>query len=193
MVAAIAAGVVFALTSIVELPAERFCWIAGGLLCQIRLLCNLFDGMVAIQRNLASPIGELYNEVPDRVSDVAIMIGLGYAATGIPTAGWLAGLLCVFVAYVRAMGKAAGAGNDFCGPMAKPQRMALATLLAFYMGLAPIGYRTNFQLFQIEFGMAALILVGISAGCIFTGGRRLLRITKQLNAKQLEGNPSDND
>lgn len=184
MVAAVVAGVVFALTSVVELPLERLCWIVGGLLCQVRLLCNLFDGMVAIQRNVASPIGELYNEVPDRVSDAAIMVGLGYATTGYPAAGWLAGLLCVFVAYVRAMGKSAGAGNDFCGPMAKPQRMALATGLAAFMGLAPIGWRVNFQLFQVEVGLTSSILFIVSAGCVVTGCRRLLRITKKLKGKE---------
>ncbi len=43
-------------------------WLAGALLVQLRLLANLYDGMVAVLRQIASPVDELFNEVPDRVS-----------------------------------------------------------------------------------------------------------------------------
>lgn len=33
---------------------------------QLRLLCNLVDGMVAIEGGKVTPAGELFNEVPDR-------------------------------------------------------------------------------------------------------------------------------
>lgn len=180
MVAAIAAGIAFASTSLFDLPLARCCWIVGGLLCQVRLLCNLFDGMVAIERNIASPVGELFNEIPDRVSDAVVMIGLGYATTGSPTLGWLAALLCIFVAYVRTMGKASGAGNDFCGPMAKPQRMALATGLALFMGVTPEAWQFEIQLLQHDIGLAKITLAAIAIGCAVTVGRRLVRMTKQL-------------
>jgi phosphatidylglycerophosphate synthase len=56
-------------------------WLAGALLTQLRLLANLLDGMVAIGRGIAiaSPAGELFNEVPDRVSDSAVFLRLGVA------------------------------------------------------------------------------------------------------------------
>jgi hypothetical protein len=68
---------------------ERFAWVAGALLIQLRLLANLLDGMVAIESQRASPVGELYNEVPDRVSDTATLIGAGYAVGGDITLGYL--------------------------------------------------------------------------------------------------------
>ena len=80
MVAAILAGLAFALTDNTSNEiVSRGLWLVGGLLCQVRLLCNLFDGMVAIAQAKASAKGELYNEVPDRVSDAAISnrTGLG--------------------------------------------------------------------------------------------------------------------
>ena len=46
----------------------------------LSLLANLLDGMVAMGRGVASPVGELFNEVADRVSDTAILLGLGWAA-----------------------------------------------------------------------------------------------------------------
>ncbi|MCA9248265.1 MAG: CDP-alcohol phosphatidyltransferase family protein [Planctomycetales bacterium] len=173
MLAAIGAGVCFFGTNHAEAITQRMLWLAGGLLCQVRLLCNLFDGMVAVQRGIASVRGELYNEVPDRVSDSAVMIGLGYAATGAPAWGLFAALVSVFVAYVRAMAKSIGAPNDFCGPMAKPQRMALTTALAVYLACSP-------GIWRIALGEATLVLIVIAAGGIATAIRRLRRASRYL-------------
>ena len=71
----------------------------------VRALGNLLDGMVAEGSGKASPFGELFNEIPDRVSDMAILVGAGYAAGGNPMLGFVVALTAVFVAYVRAEGK----------------------------------------------------------------------------------------
>jgi phosphatidylglycerophosphate synthase len=47
---------------------------------QLRLLCNLLDGMLAVEGGLKTPLGELYNEIPDRLADVAILAGAGASA-----------------------------------------------------------------------------------------------------------------
>ncbi len=66
MVFGLLAGGVFLLT---ELLPERagLWWIFGAICVQLRLAGNMFDGMVAILKERASAVGELYNEVPDRV------------------------------------------------------------------------------------------------------------------------------
>jgi hypothetical protein len=51
---------------------------------------------------------------------------LGYAF-GIPWLGWLTALLAVLTAYIRVFGGALGFAQDFRGPMAKQQRMAVFT------------------------------------------------------------------
>lgn len=94
---------------------------------QLRLIANLLDGMVAVEGGKRSPVGMLYNEVPDRVSDSLILVGAGYSLASRPELGMLAAIVAVFVAYVRAIGAVAGAGEVYAGPMAKPQRMALMT------------------------------------------------------------------
>jgi phosphatidylglycerophosphate synthase len=124
MFSAIAGGVALYGTSLPGGPA-RILWVLAAACAQVRLLANMFDGMVAIEQKTASPLGELFNEVPDRISDSAMFIGLGYAAGGNAAFGWLAALLAIFTAYVRAVGKVAGAPQDFSGPMAKPQRPLL--------------------------------------------------------------------
>ena len=89
---------------------------------QLRLLCNLLDGVMAVEGGKQTPVGALYNELPDRVADSLFLAGAGYAA-GYAVLGWIAALLAVTTAYVRALGGALGVAQDFCGPMAKQHRM----------------------------------------------------------------------
>lgn len=104
---------------------------AGLLACascvQLRLLCNLLDGMVAIEGGRQTAWGVLYNEFPDRVADSLLLVGLGTAA-GQSWLGWLCALLAALTAYVRMTGASLGMGQDFRGPMAKPHRMAVVTM-----------------------------------------------------------------
>lgn len=138
MVAGLLAGL--CLAAIAWSPASALpLWLLGALFIQLRLLANLLDGMVAIGRGIASPAGELFNEVPDRVSDTAVLLGLGIAA-GDVALGLAAALAAMGTAYIRAVGKAAGAPSDFRGPMAKQHRMALVTALALFSAVAPAAW-----------------------------------------------------
>ena len=94
---------------------------------QLRLLCNLLDGMVAVEGGRGSPVGALYNEFPDRAADTLLIVALGYAA-GAGWLGWAGALAAALTAYVRVFGGSLGHGQDFRGPMAKQHRMALMSL-----------------------------------------------------------------
>ena len=169
MLFGIAAGIMFFETSRVSHP--WIFWLGGAVLVQLRLLANLYDGMVAVMRQVASPVGELFNEIPDRVSDAGTLIGFGYAAGSDPLLGLVATIFAIFLAYLRAQGKVAGAHQEFCGPMAKQQRMATVTLAAIACAIIP-----NATEWQVP--MIALWL--IIAGCIITVVRRLQRISAAL-------------
>jgi phosphatidylglycerophosphate synthase len=182
MLAGVSAGVAFALTAWPALTHWAF--LVAALLLQLRLLANMLDGMVALQAGTGSPVGELYNEVPDRVSDTAIFIGAGYAAGSLPELGYLAACVALFVAYVRAQGKVAGAPQEFCGPMAKPQRVFVLTAAALYAGFTP----RSWQLFWPEAawaGPVSLALMLVIAGGMWTAGRRLARIAAALRRPRL--------
>ncbi len=106
------------------------CLFMAALGIQCRLLCNLFDGMVAVEGGKSTRSGELFNEIPDRFSDALSLAGAGYYVSAMPwvvDVGWLAAALAIITAYVRALGASTGAGQHFEGPMAKPQRMAVLT------------------------------------------------------------------
>jgi len=149
---------------------------------QLRLLCNLMDGMVAVEGGMGGPLGNLYNDLPDRFADVFILLGAGYAVRdwqlGVldgATLGWLAALAAVLTAYVRVLGAQAGAQQHFLGPMAKPHRMALMTLACLLAaGERLLGWPPRVL-------AAALALVVL--GCALTVVRRLRRIAADLRAR----------
>jgi phosphatidylglycerophosphate synthase len=171
----ILAGAALALTRITPNPWARALWVCGAIGAQLRLQANLLDGMVAIAGGKASAVGELYNEVPDRISDPAIFIGLGYAAGAQPWLGWLAALLAVLTAYVRVLGKSAGAGSDFCGPMGKQHRMAVVTVLCVVCALLPVQW--------LAWEPANVALAIVCLGSFITAWRRLNHIAGKLKAK----------
>lgn len=162
--------------------AAALLWLAspwGALLCaagiQARLLCNLFDGMVAMEGGKATATGALYNEVPDRIADSVLLIALGYAA-GWWWLGWLAALLAALTAYVRTLGGALGQAQDFRGPMAKQHRMALMTLACL---IAPI----ELALAGSRFALLVAAAV-IAAGSALTCWTRLRVIAARMAPKE---------
>ena len=157
----------------------RACWLAAAALVQLRLLANMLDGMVAVASGRTSRLGDLYNEVPDRVSDTIILVALGWAAGGSPALGFLAALIALFVAYVRLVGAAVGTGHDFCGPLAKPQRMFFVTLLALYCAAAPAAWQPSLESGE---GLAAACLLLIIVGGALTALRRLIHIATAVRA-----------
>lgn len=169
------ASIVFAAAgaaALLWLAAPWSAWLcAVGI--QLRLLCNLFDGMVAIEGGRQTPAGALYNEVPDRIADSVLLVALGIAA-GQPWLGWLAALLAALTAYVRTLGGALGQPQDFRGPMAKQQRMALMTLACVLAPLESWLWQSRYALLAA----AALIAAGSALTCI----TRLRAIRSRLEA-----------
>ena len=128
-----------------------------------RALCNIFDGMIAIEGGKKTRSGELFNDVPDRVADTIILVSAGYATTlaeWAPIAGWCAALMAVMTAYMRTLARSIGAPSDFRGPMSKVPRMVLISAACI---LTPI---------ESYFGPQGTLLIAaliiIIAGCIVT-------------------------
>jgi phosphatidylglycerophosphate synthase len=176
MLAGIVGGAVLTLTSHENSIARRISLVIAAGCIQTRLLCNLLDGMVAILQKCASRTGELYNEIPDRISDAATFIGAGYALGGSPVLGFIAACGAIFVAYIRAMGKIATDRQDYSGPMAKPQRMATMTAACIYCAITP----RILQPMPQGYGVVSLALAIIIVGCAITTYRRLSRIVAML-------------
>lgn len=151
---------------------------AGPLLCavavQLRLLCNLLDGMVAVEGGLGGPTGPLWNELPDRIADSVFIVALGMAA-GEPILGWAGALLAAVTAYIRTTGGALGFAQDFSGVQSKPRRMFVMTVGCLVTAAAPWWAEASHGLLVA----AWIILVGSVVTCI----TRTLKIARQLRER----------
>ncbi len=153
------------------------CFAFGAVFIQLRLLCNLFDGLVAVEGGKGTKSGELFNDIPDRFADVFILLGAGFALNsdyGVHL-GWIAGLLAVMTAYIRTLGGSLDAPISFMGPMAKQHRMAVLTT-ASLLSMFEFGfYHTQYIL------LIALWIVIL--GSLFTCYRRARAIYHFLEKK----------
>jgi phosphatidylglycerophosphate synthase len=133
---------------------QFLCLILAAATLQARLICNLIDGMVAIEGGRGAKDGPFWNEAPDRVSDLIFFAGAGLAA-GKPALGLLAAALAIATAYIRELGRAEGFPPDFSGPMAKPQRMAVLTAGTALAALYATEWTLTVTLWIIVAGSAA--------------------------------------
>lgn len=115
----------FAGLALWQAAAHAWLLLAVPPLLFLRIAANALDGMVAQERALASPRGELVNEFSDRVNDTLILAGLAASglAPGALVAAALAGTL--LVSYLGVLPKAAGGSRRYDGPMGKADRMLL--------------------------------------------------------------------
>ncbi|NLS93820.1 MAG: CDP-alcohol phosphatidyltransferase family protein [Planctomycetaceae bacterium] len=174
--AAAAAGVCFwqaGAASWLLIPAAGFCY--------LRLWCNMLDGMVALASGKASRRGEILNEIPDRVSDVAIFVGTAHSGLCHVLGGYWVAIFAVFVAYIGTFGQAMGTGRQFGGLMSKPWRM-VALHVGAWMTLAAVWWNEG----QIEFSGLTILdwtFLAIIIGSLQTIAVRLGRIVKNLNTE----------
>jgi phosphatidylglycerophosphate synthase len=180
VVFAVLGGALLLASGLVEGLARALVLILAALCVQGRLLCNLLDGMVAVEHGQGGPAGPVWNELPDRVADVLLLAGAGYGAAtagldGGDALGWIAAVLAVMTAYVRELGRGLGQPADFSGPMAKQHRMAALTVTCVISALEPLWG-----------GKGQMILVGllvIGVGALVTVARRTRNLVRGLRER----------
>ena len=153
------------------------------LFCYLRLWFNMLDGMVAIASGKASWRGEILNDLPDRVSDVVIFVGVAHSGWMNPFLGYWTAILALLTAYVGMFGQAVGVQREFSGVMSKPWRMVTLHIGAWMT----LGYfwRNAGPLFLGDFMILDWACIIIIAGCLQTIVVRLRRIMCALRAKSI--------
>lgn len=145
---------------------------------QLRLLCNMLDGMLAVEEGFKSATGDIYNDLPDRLADVLILAGAGYAirrVAGGTALGWTAAVVALLTAYVRVLAGSLGATQHFLGPMAKQHRMFALTVATL---AAAVETAWGMPPRALPIGLAAIV-----AGSIVTAWRRTIRLVQEVEAR----------
>jgi phosphatidylglycerophosphate synthase len=178
-------------SSIVAAAAAAFCFWGSGRVpallfiapgfCYLRLWFNMLDGMVALASGKASRTGEIANELPDRISDVVIFVGVAHSGLCDPLTGYWAAIAALFTAYVATLGQAVGAQREFSGVMTKPWRM-----VTLHAGAWVTLYNFSFvEGDSVVWGLSTLDWTNlvIIAGCVETVAIRLVRIVRALKSQ----------
>jgi len=165
MMFGIAAGGCFALTH--TYPGPGF-WLLGAFFVFLRSAFNVFDGMIAHLTGQNSRWGAFINDFTDRIADVGMLVGFGYAWHANPELGYLATIAALLTATVRVTGRVVGASMHYGGVMSKPIRMYVLILAALVMALAPRPWVPNTTL-----GLVTL-------GSLLTTFQRMIRIFHEL-------------
>lgn len=154
----------------------------GPAFCYLRLWCNMLDGMVAIASGKASLRGEILNDLPDRISDVLIFVGVAHSGLNSMISGYWAALFAVMTAYVGLFGQAVGVQREFSGLMSKPWRMVTLHVGAWIM-LGLIWWSDS----SVRPGGLTVLdwtCLLVAVGCLQTMTVRLKRIMRALAEKK---------
>lgn len=149
--------------------------------CYLRLWCNMLDGMVALASGKARARGEILNDLPDRISDVAIFAGAAHSGWMHPLLGYWAAIFALLTAYAGLLGQAIGVHREFSGVMSKPWRMVMLHVGA-WLTLAGISWSANGSRAGALAALDWTCLIVI-AGCVQTIAVRLRRIMTALGAR----------
>ncbi len=131
------------------------------LLAAFRLILNLLDGQVARRTGAARPMGEVWNELCDRLADVLFIGGLAFVEVVGPWAALSAVLAALLASYVGITAKAVGVARQYGGIMSKPGRMVVLAIAA------PLAFMTG------DTRLLTLAAAAILGGAVVTLGQRL--------------------
>jgi CDP-diacylglycerol--glycerol-3-phosphate 3-phosphatidyltransferase len=110
--------------------------LAVPLLVVLRILLNLVDGNMARRTGKIHPRGELYNELGDRLADIAFLAPVAFLPGASPQMVLLGVLMGVMASYVGITAKAAGGERIYRGILSKPGRMTLLVICSLWAFIA---------------------------------------------------------
>jgi phosphatidylglycerophosphate synthase/flavodoxin len=127
--------------------------IAAFVLILLRMALNTFDGMIAIAQNKKTMIGEIVNALPDRYSDILVMLGLVLCPLTNTPLGVIAVISMGLVSYTGMLGKAVEVSWQHQGPLGKVDRL-VALMIAIVLQ-----YLINQRIIPIPFDLHRGVLV----------------------------------
>ena len=111
-------------------PAAPVALAGVPLLAALRLILNLLDGALARKTGRIHPRGEVYNELGDRLADVAFLAPVAFLPGADRTSVLLGVAGAIFASFAGVVPRAAGGARIYRGILSKPGRMILLSVFA---------------------------------------------------------------
>lgn len=141
------------------------------------LWLNMLDALVAVAAGKVTRRGEIVRDLPDRVSDLLIFVGVAHSGWCKPYYAYWCAIAAVLVAYIGLFGQAVGVKREYGGVMARPWRIVAVSLGALVTMVLVLQSR---PFWFAGFAVLDWTHFAILAGCAETAAVRLARIFRAL-------------
>ena len=111
-------------------PTAPVVLLAVPVLAALRLILNLLDGALARRTGRMHPRGELYNELGDRLADIAFLAPVAFLPGADRTTVLLGVAGAIFASFAGVVPRAAGGDRIYRGILSKPGRMVMLGVFA---------------------------------------------------------------
>ncbi len=111
-------------------PDKPYLLIISVILTLFRMTLNTIDGVIAIERGNLRLKGEIVNALPDRYSDIFILMGISISSLCNTYLGMAAMASMFLVSYTGMLSKAIGANWQHQGPLGKVERLILVMIFS---------------------------------------------------------------
>lgn len=154
------------------------------LLTFLRMTLNTIDGVIAIERGNLRLVGEIVNALPDRYSDIFVMMGITFSNYCNVYIGSLATISVLLVSYSGMLGKAIGVNWQHHGPLGKVERLIfimIACLIQYIITIKHLKYITIFSYKTTVIELLMIIFIFLAQITIFN---RTYGIVKEIRGKE---------
>jgi len=162
---------------------QPFLLIGAIVLIFLRMILNTLDGVMAIEINKSGPEGEIVNALPDRYSDIFVMLGIAFSPYCNVYLGAIASISVLLVSYTGMMGKAIGVSWQHSGPLGKVERLILIMIAALLQYICALKNINHFTLFSFRLSVIEILMVWFVIAAqisIFNRVRSALREIKEM-------------
>ncbi|MFW3145473.1 MAG: CDP-alcohol phosphatidyltransferase family protein [Thermoplasmatota archaeon] len=171
LVFAVGAGVMFALSDrwVDEIGGGRYPWlilIALGMII-LNSIADTLDGRIARHTGRTSKVGDFLDHTFDRLSDMAILIGIALSIYCNTIFGLIALSFVLLASYMGTQSQAVGGGRNYRGIMGRADRMVMLMFITAFQFVVEAGWAQKgitepifgFEIIPMEVAMG-LMLVG---------------------------------
>jgi len=157
-------------------------WAIG--LTFLRMTLNTIDGVIAIERGKLRLKGEIVNALPDRYSDIFVMLGIAFSPYCCIHIGTIAAISVLLVSYTGMLGKAVGVNWQHHGPLGKVERLILMMIASFVQYILTARGLKYFTFFSYRTTPLELLMFLFIVGAQITIFNRVRGMLKEIREKE---------
>lgn len=132
-------------------------------------IADTLDGRIARYIGKETKVGDFLDHTFDRLSDIAILIGIAFSPYCNTMFGLVAVVLVLMSSYMGTQAQALGCGRNYKGVMGRADRMVLLLFATFFQFLVVAGWEVDgiwieqisVRIIPLEMAMVIMLLGGI--------------------------------